>query len=809
MWDKTGVYPYHRKNLELDKEKSSLINTFNIHKFKDRASSIRIDRGFVVIAAIGFLMSRALLLGELLPFGIAFLGAVAAAKRSVVLFFLPVALGVFTVASQLNLYLSLTSVVALTAILSIYREVLDKHWMIPAVLVFAVNFTVKAVGYTFMEPDIYFWVIALIESLLAGGITVLLCLLVVNKNVRSLTWDKLSPEEMAAVMVICLGVVMGLGEFTIGEMSIRAIISKVAIMIGAFIYGPGVAAIVGALVGVIPMGSNMMTPAFAGILAFSGVLAGVFRQFRKPGVIIGFLLGNLIFTVYLANQATVIVYLVETLIAGGILLITPVNWLNQLSGKEVVPATITGAKIKDDKADDITRQRVWELSQIFREVARTFEESTTISPGANSRALIVENVKNRLCQGCGRYNSCWAINHQETATLIKNAVQQIENTGKFNYRDFPSSLQQRCGQIKELALATACSYDTWQVNNYWQKKLSANTQVIPRQLKGISNIMDDLASKISGQHPKPQYLKNKLLAEVQDRKIPIKSLEINIEREEDLVINITQENCKGKLYCSESLSPIAAEIFSKHFRVKKQVCDFNKNTGNCQYQLCPALQYKIAVGSAQLTKNGSPVSGDTYSLMPLKDGKFGLLLSDGMGSGQKAKLESNTTIALLEHLLESGFDRETAVSTVNSILVLRNQEDTFATLDMAIIDLYSGKLEQTKIGAVPSFLKRGSQVGIIKAGSLPIGILNNVETITAEEQLQVGDILVMISDGVLEANSALLHKEKWVQSLLSKLTTDDPQQIAEQILFQARVLAAENNKDDMTVLVGRIDSRLH
>ena len=68
-----------------------------------------------------------------------------------------------------------------------------------------------------------------------------------------------------------------------------------------------------------------------------------------------------------------------------------------------------------------------------------------------------------------------------------------------------------------------------------------------------------------------------------------------------------------------------------------------------------------------------------------------MALSDGMGIGEKASNESQTAVRLLETLLSSGFTREVALKTINSVLMLRSHRESFATLDMMIFDLYTGK----------------------------------------------------------------------------------------------------------------------
>src|SRR5690606_2616617 len=131
-------------------------------------------------------------------------------------------------------------------------------------------------------------------------------------------------------------------------------------------------------------------------------------------------------------------------------------------------------------------------------------------------------------------------------------------------------------------------------------------------------------------------------------------------------------------------------------------------------------------------------------------GRLALVLSDGMGAGEKAAAESRTVVGLLQRLLEAGFDQQFAVRMVNSVLLLRSPEETFATIDMAIVDLAGRRAEFLKIGAPPTFIKRGDHVISVRGASLPAGILQQVEADVQCRRVQAGDAIVMMTDGLID-----------------------------------------------------------
>ena len=186
--------------------------------------------------------------------------------------------------------------------------------------------------------------------------------------------------------------------------------------------------------------------------------------------------------------------------------------------------------------------------------------------------------------------------------------------------------------------------------------------------------------------------------------------------------------------------------------------------------------------------------------MRLKDGKYLVALSDGMGSGNEAKNSSNKALKMLENLLLSGFDKKTSLELINSSLINQNEE-IFATLDIAIVDLYKGNIEFIKNGACPTYIKNKNKVQVIKANSLPAGIINNSDLRVFDKDISSGDIMLMCTDGILDSNVEYKNKELWVKYLFEDIETTNTKKIADLVLNEAVDNCYGNAKDDMSVVV--------
>ena len=218
-------------------------------------------------------------------------------------------------------------------------------------------------------------------------------------------------------------------------------------------------------------------------------------------------------------------------------------------------------------------------------------------------------------------------------------------------------------------------------------------------------------------------------------------------------------------------------------------------------------KYKVLYGLARRNREGENCSGDSFSAGMLGEDRMLLCLSDGMGTGRKAGLESEMAVDLLEQLLENGFSIAAAVSMINHILLNWRSSQTPTTMDICVVDLYSGICRFAKMGAAAGYLKRGESVSAIRGQALPLGIIpweEMDEKMMPEEQLKSGDMLVMMTDGAAE--KAGLAADEILKELISECRLRNAEEMAEWLMEQLMMLD-DVVRDDMTILVAGIWSR--
>ncbi len=220
----------------------------------------------------------------------------------------------------------------------------------------------------------------------------------------------------------------------------------------------------------------------------------------------------------------------------------------------------------------------------------------------------------------------------------------------------------------------------------------------------------------------------------------------------------------------------------------------------CSYQYVEEPKFHVLTGVAKAVKETESVSGDNYSFLEVKEGGLAAVLSDGMGSGEKACRDSEFVIDFIEKFLEVGFSKETAVQMINGSLIAGGESKNMSTLDICQADLYTGVCEFIKVGSAPSYIKRENLIEQISARNLPLGVFYETDMEVTRRRLVDGDYIIMVSDGVLDALSQGVGEEM-MPEMLGRISLKNPSEIANHILNFSLCQSKGKIRDDMTVMV--------
>jgi stage II sporulation protein E len=218
------------------------------------------------------------------------------------------------------------------------------------------------------------------------------------------------------------------------------------------------------------------------------------------------------------------------------------------------------------------------------------------------------------------------------------------------------------------------------------------------------------------------------------------------------------------------------------------------------YMFVNQAEYIMLTGVSKAVKENESISGDNYTIIESEKGKKTILLSDGMGSGERASESSEKVLDLMEKMMEAGYGMDTAINLVNNALVSQGEEQNLSTLDICDLDLYTGSCCFLKAGASASFLKRGNVVEEISSHNLPLGIFPSIDMDLIYRELMDGDYLILMTDGVLDALEKNNYEEAMCQ-MISGMQEQNPKEIADKLLQFVLHCSGGRIPDDMTIIV--------
>ncbi|HHW54880.1 MAG: stage II sporulation protein E [bacterium] len=613
----------------------------------------------------------------------------------------------------------------------------------------------------------------------------------------------LDNEESVCLVILGAMVILGFSGLEFGFLSLGHVFGKYLVMLLALAGGAGLGAALGTAYGVTHILLGSLPVSAPGAYAFAGLLAGAFRGLGKLGSGLSFVIGDLLLSLYLLHAVNLEVVFLEGILALGLLLLTPSRYVSEVA--RLVPGTLENRRLQqeyDQRIRQVAAGRLAEVAAVFAELAGTLDEIAITERFQEEERLnqLFRDICQEVCEDCNLYLYCWEEDFYKTYRVLFDLIGLVEIRGRLEREEIPGELRRRCVRAMELVTKICHLYQLHRLNLYWQRRFSEKGNMVANQLRGVGGIVSDLAREINVEVEYREGLTTALLKQLEAAELEITHASVMAGGGNHLEINIGKLGCRANAQCSRIIRPLAERVCGRRLRLEQRQCALRTGGGQCLLRLVSARLFSVETGGASRARDGSSVSGDNYSVEELRDGRVALILSDGMGVGARAAEESATTIALLERLLNAGFNEELSLRTVNNILMLRSGEDSFATVDLVILDLYAGEAEFVKVGSCTSYIKRGRHVSLIHTPSPPIGIVEDIKVQPVRRRLRDGDLIVMVTDGVTGEKG----KSGWLLDLLRQARTDEPEEMARWILAEAGKQGGFH-ADDMAALVARVD----
>lgn len=774
-------------------------------RIKGWGRSLQLGRKENLLFAVGaFLAGRTNLLGGIAPFGPALFAAFLAESpltSAVVGLWTLIGLG-----SVLGLESSLPYAFALTVLAFLHYKALvpprpaGRALVLGVTLMVARGFTVLVTGGTGYDLGL-----AAFEAVLAA-VTNMIFAYGLPAALGRKGGSVLTNEEVISLGLVTVVALAGTAGLPGGAMNPGSVLNRYLVLLLALAGGGGLGAAMGVLAATVGTIVGTVRPEGISILGFAGLLSGLLREAGKPGVALGYLVGELVLSLYLVPDHLTPTYFLAPAAALGLFAVTPRSWIREIAA--LVPGTREQRVRQESYEGHLRRvagERLADFGQIFAELAASFREvaATARTKEENRLNTLFSTLTAKVCETCHLYRTCWETEFFKTYQSTWDLLALAETHGGLVQEDIPPGIRRRCRHLPELLTTINYLFDTYRINMQWQRRLENEREMVSAQLAGmaqvIKNLADELKVDVRALEDEVQVIKEELAR----HELSVETVEVWQSSTGQPEVFLSGLSCPGGRECVTLVSAVLSQALGRPMRVRPLSCTLASGCRECRLKATTAPTYRfVAAGFSRAKKEGD-VSGDSFRALELPDGRQALILSDGMGSGAKAAEESQATVRLLEKLLAAGLDQGLVLKTLNSILALRSTEERFATLDLALLDPYLGEVEFIKVGSCPSLVKRGRTVSVINPSSPPLGILPSVAPAVTKKRLRAGDVLLMVSDGVLEARGTRSGGIDWLVEYLSR-TDDEPEELATAVLDLAGRRAG-GLPDDMTALAVKVE----
>lgn len=492
--------------------------------------------------------------------------------------------------------------------------------------------------------------------------------------------------------------------------------------------------------------------------------------------------------IYSLQTSLLVQSLLSVLIPGLLFLLIPPPLVRKMENKLIFYREKHLSRIAINRNRAAIGEQLFEISGVFREIQTTFSALGTNEAEEGAKEYIRGCVIESVCKSCANYRTC--MGHG-----LENELNKLIDVGcakgKTSLIDIPSRLAETCVNQSGVLYAVNRQIGDYRKYMVETENAASGRQLLANQAQGVSEILKNIALEQS--EPLTIYSEKEKQLDVAFLKAGIICSEVLIAGDEE---NLTLSLITFGKSDVKKIAAIASHVLGTRLIISERLT-LSKDKFCCILHKRP--YYDAAFGVASLTKTGETASGDTHSVIKIDERRFMIALSDGMGSGEYARRISESTISLLESFYRAKMPSSLVLSTINKLLTF-SREETFACVDIAVIDLDNGAADVVKIGSPLGFILSGNTLKILESASLPLGILESLHPDASSYSLQENDVLLFLSDGITSAfgSSADLYET------LKKIPASNPQQLADSLLQQALSLYGGTAKDDMTVLAVRL-----
>ncbi len=566
------------------------------------------------------------------------------------------------------------------------------------------------------------------------------------------------------------------------------------ILLLSLTYGFGISTPAGAIFGFALSFSTPYPAQMICIYSLSSLFSGLIAQYGRLVASGVFAFSSLIITLLLCPEANGILTVSYVAAACLLLFFVPDKYL-MLKALSQKPRREASAV---QKVKEATEQKIAEAIESIDSVGNIFHEVIDSFGNAkyDTSKEIFKLTADTVCKSCSLCKYCWNKDKDKTRSITERMYSVMEHKNTLTKKDIPKDFSDMCIRSDTFVCELNKNYEAQKVTKMWAGKVFESKKLIAEQFKNISMILKNLHSSILEKTDFIPDAEKRIEAELNRHGISFDK--VSVHHKDGYKVTIDKINCDSKTECDTVILNAVSDVLE--VPMVKEPTECNNNL--CRISFSEKTKFAADVAISARTKKNSAGSGDNALVFSIDAGRVAVILADGMGSGEMANFQSSIAVNLAKKLLMSGFNAQTCLRLINDILMTNADKDTFSTMDLCILNLYTGDTEFVKAGSANSYLKLQNSYHTVAASSLPAGLMQSVEPDFCKKHVTAGDWLILATDGVTDVLDTDDNKNEIFKLLEGFCGT--PKELSDKILSLALKKSGGVPYDDMTVAVCRI-----
>ena len=634
----------------------------------------------------------------------------------------------------------------------------------------------------------------LIYYLFLGVVCVFVYVVVLQVMLLRKNCFKLTLDESVCFLFVIASLGLGLASINIFSFSFAKFFIVLTLLICVSIGSPSLtyAVTLSFALGVsiynmslIPIGEFMLL----------ALLIGVFSMPERLKIVFMLIVGDALVQYLFIDQTINCLYsIIPAVLASFIFILLPKGLLLSLADLVYVKKS----EIASRNVINITRKnikkRMAELSNVFLDMKNIHLNMTQKELTKEElTSMLTKEILSSSCRECIDKNRCTRSLGTDNKSNLETLIEIGINKGRVTLLDVPPGLSSRCVKVNNLIGAINRMIGEYKQYRNVMADVNNVKMLMAEQMGAVSRLMLDVGDEIDTNVRFDIARENKVISRLLSMNVYCKEVLLYTEKSDDISAMLVVKS-------ADSYNPAIEKVVSEVLKTSMQITKITplEESGFNSVLLRKKSRYDCVFGLAACNKSGNEESGDCHSIIRLGANKFLIALCDGMGAGESAHKMSAMTLGLIENFYKVGFDNDIILESVNKLLAINNQE-SYSTLDVCLIDLEKQLVDFIKVGAPFGLIKRENGIEVVEGGALPIGALETISPSTLKTTISTKDIVVLATDGITDA----FETSEKLGEFISRLATNNPQTIAEAVLNEALTINNMSAKDDMTVLIAR------